>query len=70
LADAERVALVRRVEKASARVSIEAIAAPTLSQCPANVITTAHTASTMFAMDAMLGWHAAQLKMPRPDAYA
>jgi len=46
------------------------IATPTLSQCQANAITTAQIESTMFATDAMLGLPAAQLKMPRQDAYA
>lgn len=43
---------------------------PTLRQRAANAITAMHAASTMFAMHAMLGRLAAQLKMPRPDAYA
>ena len=42
---------------------------PTLRQRAANAITAMHAASTMFAMHAMLGRLAAQLKMPRPDAY-
>ena len=43
---------------------------PTLRQRAANAITAMHAASTMFAMHAMLGRLAAQLKMPRPDAYS
>ena len=43
---------------------------PTLRQCATTAITAVHAASTMFAMDAMLGRLVAQLKMPRPDAYA
>ena len=42
---------------------------PTLRHRAANAITAVHTASTMFAMHVMLGRLAAQLKMPRPDAY-
>ena len=45
------------------------MATPTLRQCAANAIAAVHTASTMFAMAAMLGRHTAQLKMPRLDAY-
>ena len=68
-AEAERLAAARRDEKATARLSIEAMAVPTLRQCAANAIAAAQNASTMFAMAAMLRRHAAQLKMPRPDAY-
>ena len=60
--------MARHADKASARLSIEAIAAPTLRQRAANAIAAAQNASTMFAMAAMLGPHTAQLKMPRPDA--
>ena len=42
---------------------------PTLRQCAANAIAAVQTASTIFAMAAMLGRKPAQLKMPRPDAY-
>ena len=41
----------------------------TLSPSATTAITAVHTASTMFAMGAMLGRLAAQLKMPRLDAY-
>ena len=41
----------------------------TLRQCAANAIAAVQTASTIFAMAAMLGRKPAQLKMPRPDAY-
>jgi hypothetical protein len=40
-----------------------------LRQCATTAITAVHAASTMFAMAAMLGRLAAQLKMPRLDAY-
>ncbi len=39
-------------------------------QRAASAITAVHTTSTRFDMHAMLDWHASQLKMPRPDAYA
>ena len=68
-AEAEQIEPARRVDKATARLSIEAMATPTLRQRAANAIAAAQTASTMFAMDAMLGRHTDQLKMPRPDAY-
>jgi hypothetical protein len=42
---------------------------PAFSQRAVNAIAAVHIASTSFAMDAMLKRHAAQLKMPRPDAY-
>jgi hypothetical protein len=42
---------------------------PMLRQCAITAIITVHAASTMFAMAAMLGRLAAQLKMPRLDAY-
>lgn len=40
-----------------------------LRQCATTAITAVHAASIMFAMAAMLGRLAAQLKMPRLDAY-
>ena len=67
--EVEQLASAQRFEKATARLSIEAIAAPTLRQCAANAIAAAQNAFTMFAMAAMLERHTAQLKMPRPDAY-
>jgi hypothetical protein len=42
---------------------------PMLRQCATTAITAVHATSTMFAMAAMLGRLAAQLKMPRLDAY-
>jgi len=42
---------------------------PMLRQCATTAITAVHAASIMFAMAAMLGRLAAQLKMPRLDAY-
>ena len=68
-AEAEQLAGERRVEKATARLSIEAMAKQALRQCAATAIAAVQTASTMFAMAAMLGRHTTQLKMPRPDAY-
>ena len=65
----EQLAAERRVEKATARLSIEAMATPTLRQRTANAIAAAQIASTMFAMAAMLRRHTTQLKMPRPDGY-
>ena len=67
--EVEQLATKQRVEKATARLSIEAMATPTLRQRTANAIAAAQIASTMFAMAAMLRRHTAQLKMPRPDAY-
>lgn len=40
-----------------------------LKQCATTAITAVRAASTMLAMDAMLGRLAVQLKMPRLDAY-
>jgi hypothetical protein len=45
------------------------ISTATLSQRPANAAVFDQTASTMFAMDAILTRKPDQLKMPRPDAY-
>jgi hypothetical protein len=42
---------------------------PALNQRAVNAIAAVHIASISFAMEAMLKRHAAQLKMPRPDAY-
>jgi hypothetical protein len=42
---------------------------PAFSQRATNAIAAVHIASTSFAMNAMLKRRAAQLKMPRPDAY-
>jgi hypothetical protein len=42
---------------------------PAFSQRATNAIAAVHIASTTFAMNAMLKRRAAQLKMPRPDAY-
>jgi hypothetical protein len=42
---------------------------PMLRQCATPAITAVRAASTMFAMAEMLGRLAAQLKMPRLDAY-
>ena len=66
----EQLATERRVEKATARLSIEAMAKQALRQCATTAIAAAQNASTMFAMAAMLGRHTTQLKMPRPDGYA
>jgi hypothetical protein len=59
---------MRRVDKTAQRLKINATSAPAFSQRAANAIAAVHIA-TKFAMDAMLGRHATQLKMPRPDAY-
>jgi hypothetical protein len=67
LDEAGQIELAKQADKA--RLSIAAIAAPTLSPHPANAITAAQTESTMFAIKAMLGRPAVQLKMPRLDAY-
>ena len=66
----EQLAAERRVEKATARLSIEAMAKQALRQCATTAIAAAQNASTMFAMAAMLGRHTTQLKMPRPDGYS
>lgn len=60
---------MRRIDKATDRLKINAINAPAFSQRAANAIAAVHIASTMFAMGAMLGRRLTQLKMPRPDAY-
>jgi hypothetical protein len=49
--------------------AIKATNMPAFSQRAVNAIAAVHIASASFAMDAMLKRHAAQLKMPRPDAY-
>ena len=42
---------------------------PTRSQCASRVIAALPVIATTFAMHAMVGRTARQLKMPRPDAY-
>jgi hypothetical protein len=50
-------------------LKINAANAAAFSHRAANAIAAVHIASIRFAMDAMLGRHAAQLKMPPPAAY-
>ena len=51
-------------------VGCTAIVPAALGPCAINTITAEHAASTTFAMGAMLGRLATQLKMPRPGAYS
>jgi hypothetical protein len=69
--EARQRAPTRRIDKRADRPSaIKAANMPAFSQRATNAIAAVHIASTSLAMNAMLKRRAAQLKMPRPDAYA
>jgi DNA-binding transcriptional regulator YbjK len=68
--EARQRAPTRRLDKLADRlIAIKATNIPAFSQRAVSAIATVHIASTSFAMDAMLKQHAAQLKLPRLDAY-
>ena len=66
-AEAEQTWPAQRVAKANARLSTKAITKPALRPRAAKAVAAMHIASIIFAMAAMFGRLAAQLKMPRLD---